>query len=171
MARKADLMTLKNGGMNLEQAFNAYYKELVYFGNKMVANREAAEEIVADVFVALKNPEIDGIRFYLYKAVKNRCLNYLESIKSKKGKIVELSGDEWVEATTMIEVDYLKAMHAAIRQLKGTEKQVIDLLIEGKPIPEVALALNKSVDNVRSIKRHAINRLRKDISIVAQNSL
>lgn len=148
--------------MNLEQAFNAYYKELVYFGNKMIVNREAAEEIVADVFVALKNPEIDGLRPYLYKAVKNRCLNYLESIKNK-GKIVELNGDEWAEAAAIIEVDYLKKLEEAVKQLKRSEKQVIDLLISGKTTTEAAEILGKSVDNIRSIKRHAVDRLRKGV--------
>lgn len=147
--------------MNLEQAFNKYYKELVWFGRKMITNREAAQEIVADVFIALKTPEMEGLRFYLYRAVKNRCLNYLEHIKNKK--TVELSGDEWVEAAAIIEVDYLKKMHEAIKRLKGTEKQVIDLLVCGKTTTEAAAILNKSVENIRSIKRHAIARLRKEI--------
>lgn len=148
--------------MNLEQAFNTYYQELVWFGNKMVDNRQAAEEIVADVFVALKRPEMDGLRFYLYRAVKNRCINYLISIKNHI-KTVEIREDEWAEGAAMIEVDYLKKMHEAVKRLKGAEKQVIDLLLQGKKTSEVALILSKSVENVRSIKRFAVNKLRKAI--------
>lgn len=147
--------------MNLEQAFNTYYQELVWFGNKIVDNRQAAEEIVADVFVALQKPQMEGLRFYLYRAVKNRCINYLEWVK--KRRTVELTGDEWVETTAMIHVDYLKKMHEAIQYLTPTEKEVVYLYIKGKEAKEIAGILKKEQATIRSIKRVAINKLRKMI--------
>lgn len=151
--------------MNLEQAFNTYYQELVYYGRKIIDNKPVVQDIVTDVFVALKNPQIDGLRFYLYRSVKNRCLNYLEHIKAKGTKDIEscvLS-----EEMAQIEFDFYKKMHEAVTQLKGAEKEVVDLLLQGKETAEVARILNKSIDNVRSIKRYAINRLRKTVLIVA----
>lgn len=147
--------------MNLEQAFNNYYKELVWFGNKLIDNRQAAEEIVSDVFVGLKKPEMDGLRFYLYRSVKNRCLNYLEWVKNRR--TVELRGDEWVECATIIQVDILKKMHEAIQYLSRAERDVIDLYLIGKKTKEISEILNKEESNIRSIKRFAVNRLRKSL--------
>lgn len=147
--------------MNLEQAFNTYYKELVFFGNKLIENKQAVEDIVVDVFVSLKNPEIDGIRFYLYRSVKNRCINYLIQLKSRR--VREIRANDWIEATAIINVDYLKKMHDALLNLKGAEKEVIDLLMQGKNTVEVSEILNKSMPTIRSIKRHAIIKLRKAI--------
>lgn len=153
--------------MTLEEAFNAYYNELLWFGNKLVANKQAAEDIIVDVFVAVKDTEIDGLRFYLYRAVKNRCLNYLAYIKTHRTEeldgINELQNDEWLEGSMMIRADYLKKMHEAIQHLTGTEKEVIDLYLKGKEAPEIASIINKRQDTVRSIKRVAINKLRKAI--------
>lgn len=147
--------------MTLEQAFNEYYKELVYFANKLILNKQAAEDAVVDVFVGLKNPGMNGLRFYLYRSVKNRCINYLLYIKSHRTE--DLTGDEWVEGRAIIEVDYLKKMHEAIQHLNKTEKDVIDLYLKGREANEIAYILNKKQATVRSIKRVAVKKLRKAI--------
>jgi RNA polymerase sigma-70 factor (ECF subfamily) len=66
--------------------FRDYYKRLYVFAARLVKDLESAENIVQDVFVKLwinKN-EINitrSIKAYLYTAVKNQSLNYLEQNK------------------------------------------------------------------------------------------
>lgn len=61
--------------------FNYFYNGLVRFATELAGTREAAEEIVSDVFVQLwKNrkvtTEVIQLKTYLYTAVRNRSYNY-----------------------------------------------------------------------------------------------
>jgi RNA polymerase sigma-70 factor (family 1) len=83
-----------------ESAFNELYKlyvgKLDDYAYSILSDREAAEEIVNDVFVKIwkTRKTIDSIKnlqVYLFVAVKNGCLNYLRSVSSKKLRELELS--------------------------------------------------------------------------------
>lgn len=65
-----------------KRLFLHFYDYLFYFSNSFVKSREAAEEIVQDVFVSLWKKretlsEIDNLRVYLYVSVRNLSVNYL----------------------------------------------------------------------------------------------
>lgn len=63
--------------------FRHYYARLVRFAIQFVHTREAAEDVVSDVFVKIWErratlDEVRNLEVYLYVAVKNSCLNYCE---------------------------------------------------------------------------------------------
>lgn len=69
-----------------EDLFNDYYALLVSYAYKFVNDKQVAEDIVQDVFMALwiKKDDIDfsePIKPYLYKATHNKSLNYLGSLQ------------------------------------------------------------------------------------------
>jgi RNA polymerase sigma-70 factor (ECF subfamily) len=77
---------------NIEELFKSHYKALCNAANRIVKDRDAAEDIVQDVFIKLWNKKdeisIDSsIKGYLFKAITNASLNYLESNKISKYKI------------------------------------------------------------------------------------
>lgn len=83
-----------------EAAFNELYQlqeaRLLKFATGFVDDREAAEEIVNDVFVKIwlgrQTPvTIRNLQVYLYVLVKNACLNYLRGISSKRVKELQLT--------------------------------------------------------------------------------
>ena len=64
--------------------FELYYRDLYFFARKFLENREVAEEVVQDVFIALwENRDVliieKSIKSYLFASVKNRSINYLKS--------------------------------------------------------------------------------------------
>ena len=72
---------------SFRQLYNSYYKKLFHFAFALVKTREAAEEIVEDVFIKIWNVRqtltgIHNIKVYLYTATKNTSLNFL----AKKAK-------------------------------------------------------------------------------------
>lgn len=76
-----------------EQLYHRYYKWLLAVSIAIVRSREAAEEIVEDVFFELweKRRECDQIKSiesYLYVTVKNRSLDYYR--KHSKNHFVEI---------------------------------------------------------------------------------
>ena len=61
-----------------------YYTDLIRFALRHVADPMVAEEIVQDIFIYLweKRSSLDIktlIEAYLYRSVKNKCINYLKS--------------------------------------------------------------------------------------------
>lgn len=76
-----------NGDQKIyEVIFRAYYKVLCRYANGIVNDPDDAEELVQQVFVAIweKRSEFKievSIKSYLYRAVHNRCLNYIAQSK------------------------------------------------------------------------------------------
>lgn len=72
----------KGDAQAFEQLFTTYYKNLCLFANRFIDHMPAAEEIVADTYAVIwekKETILISISFraYMYKAVRNRCLNYI----------------------------------------------------------------------------------------------
>ena len=77
---------------SLEEVFKMHYRALCYAANNIVNDRNAAEDIVQDVFVNLikKQDSIkinSSLKGYLFKSVFNTALNYSE--RSKRSVLVE----------------------------------------------------------------------------------
>lgn len=67
----------------LERLYLYFYPKLFSFAKTMVAQAEPAEEIVEDVFIKLwenraELGKINNLKVYLFVAVRNKSLNYLE---------------------------------------------------------------------------------------------
>lgn len=79
----------------VEHLFRQYYKILRAYAFRLVNDLDAAEDIVQDVFVALWNKRADlhedgTIKSYLFRAVYNKSLNYLNSKKYAEEDSLEL---------------------------------------------------------------------------------
>jgi RNA polymerase sigma-70 factor (ECF subfamily) len=69
-----------------KNVFNHFYKGLVLYANNFLFDQQASEDVVQEVFISLwenaKNIEIKtSLKAYLYAMVRNKCLNYLKSVK------------------------------------------------------------------------------------------
>ncbi|MEP6805254.1 MAG: RNA polymerase sigma-70 factor [Flavobacterium sp.] len=69
-----------------KNVFNQFYKGMVLYANNFLFDQQTSEDIVQEIFIWLwenaKNTEIKtSLKSYLYAMVRNRCLNYLKSIK------------------------------------------------------------------------------------------
>ena len=67
----------------LKQLFDDHFQDLYKYGDRIVNDQGAAEEIVQDVFVNLWNKKdqliiSNSILAYLKKCLKNRCINHLK---------------------------------------------------------------------------------------------
>lgn len=72
-----------------QQLFDSYFQSLVTYAFRFVNDWQAAEDITQDVFMALwvKKEDIDfdePVKPYLYRAVYNRSINYLNSALMQK---------------------------------------------------------------------------------------
>ena len=112
---------LKNGNTNaLKTIFNLYSERLFYYAFKFINNKEIAEEIVQDVFIAIwmKRAELNiqkSVESYLYSSVKNRSISYLRK-KISKVKINDLSYAENISdnGTNETSVEYKELENGVI---------------------------------------------------------
>lgn len=78
---------LKKGNRKVfKNFFNKNYEDLVIYANGYLFDQQASEDVVQDVFIYIwENSNKINIKSslmsYVYTMVRNRCLNYLKSIK------------------------------------------------------------------------------------------
>lgn len=78
---------IKKGNRQVYKSFfNKNYKSLVAYANGFLFDQQASEDVVQEVFIYIwekaQNIEIkSSFQAYVYRMVRNRCLNYLKSIK------------------------------------------------------------------------------------------
>lgn len=81
-----------------ENLFGKYYGALCDFSAQFLKDRDLAEETVADVFLTFweKRQQINidfSVRAYLYKAVKNRSLNKINTVYRFDDTLEEVAED------------------------------------------------------------------------------
>ena len=157
-----------------ESLFSEYYKHLVYFANKYLYDQQASEDIVQDLYVYIwdnaKKLDIHtSIKAYFYQSLKNRCINYLKSLKVKDEKniiYVEAmldSGDE----STFYDPELLERIKQVIDQLPPQMSKIMRMkYIEGLKQAEIAENLNVSVNTVKTQLQRAKNKIREKLFLV-----
>ena len=116
-----------------------------------------------------------SLRSYLVRAVRNRCLNYLQ-LKSEK-RFVNFSAIEHPDnqlfsiadpnenpLATLIEDELEKEIHLAIERLPDECRTVfVKSRFEEKKYEDIAAELNISVNTVKYHIKNALANLRKDL--------
>jgi len=141
------------------QLFNAYCTRLVQFSLSIVKSKEAAREIVDEVFIKIWRNRttatgIQNLKVYLYTATKNTSLNYLaanarrnltEGFDFFSAEIADTESPE----QKMISTEMLQSVREAIEQLPPRCRMVFKLVREdGLSYREVAQVLNISSKTV-----------------------
>lgn len=152
------------------QVYHYFYKRLLQFALVLTKNKEAAEELVEDVFIKFwKNRKnvanIQNLKIYLYTATKNTCLNFLsskanESITKPFDAInIELS-DSICPEQLLIYQETFTRIKKAIETLPPKCKIIFKLIREdGLKYKEVADVLNLSYHTVDAQMTIAIRRI------------
>ena len=84
----------KGSKEGFEILFRTYYKRLCAYALSFVSQNDLAEDLVIDVFLKLWEKRetlniTDSVSSYLFRSVKNSCINYLNREKSRKYTISE----------------------------------------------------------------------------------
>jgi RNA polymerase sigma-70 factor (family 1) len=153
-----------------EDLYRLFFPRLYNFAMLYVHKKEAAEEIVNDVMVKIWEKRdaintIENLETYLFVAVRNHCLNYLQkyshyhvSVEPETGlaEVVSINDPskdlEWKEINVKL--------HLAIEQLPDQCRTVFKLIKEeGFKYKQVAEILNLSPRTVETQLFRAIKKL------------
>jgi RNA polymerase sigma-70 factor (ECF subfamily) len=165
----------ENALKNLHQKF---FDKLTVYALSILHHQEIAEEIVSDVFIDiwLKRKYLllkDNLQSYLFKAVHNKCIDYLRSLKTiKKQKTVELysllENDILVEPNFIVENIFSKNLEQTIQQaiskLPSKRKEIFLLSrIENLSYQQIADKLSISVNSVKTQISRSVEFLKKEV--------
>lgn len=153
------------------ELYHTFHKRLHYFAFALVKTKEAAEEIVEDVFIRLWNQrstvtEINNLKIYLYTATKNTALNYL-SRKARESIIEPFDNIDIALQETgvspeqiMITAEIYQKIRQAVDALPPRCKMIFKLIREdGLRYKEVSEILNISINTIDAQMAIAIQRI------------
>jgi RNA polymerase sigma-70 factor (ECF subfamily) len=166
---------LKDGNeLAFKRIFDIYYRPLTLFALKYVGDIEESKEIVQEFFIRLwsrREKIVFGfsLKGYLYQAVRNACLNQIESRKVFERKTrdyvpPDISNDNPLEK--MVAAEQEERLMNAIDQLPQKCRQIFFMSrMQSLPNQDIANQLNLSVKTVEAQITIALKRLR-DIVIM-----
>lgn len=158
--------------------FDRYWSKAFQIAYQKLNNRQATEEIVQELFIALWNKRnslsIHNFSSYLYTCIKNKCLNYIES------KIIERRHWDYYKqfiprsdhsTDKMVSYDaLLEAINTGMEGLPKKTKRVFQLnRLEGRSISEIAHVLNLSEKAIEYHLTRSLKHLRihlKDFTLL-----
>lgn len=154
-----------------ESLFSEYYESLVRFAEKYIFDQHASEDLVQELFIHVweqaSRMEIKtSIKAYFYQAIRNKCLNYLKSLKVKdKHNLLYIDalihGDDDAE---LYDPEIIEKIKGAIDELPPQMSKVFKLkLLEGLKQDEIAAELNISVNSVKTHLKRARVKLRESL--------
>jgi RNA polymerase sigma-70 factor, ECF subfamily len=154
-----------------EALFRAYYPFLCQYATRMIKDLPEAEEIVQGLFTGLweKRTRIDiktSVKNYLFRSVKNRCLNTLNRNHLKN----EFLRKSMTESEPVSEENYesefglLLKIEESISSLPEKRQEIFRLnREEGLKYREIADRLNISLKTVESQMGLALKALREKL--------
>jgi RNA polymerase sigma-19 factor, ECF subfamily len=163
-----------------KQVYARFYKRLYHFAFALVKTKEAAEEVVEDVFIRIWQnraglASIQYLKVYLYTATKNTSLNYLakkarENITEPFDNInIVLIPPEITPEQIMITGEMYKKVQEAVEALPPRCKMIFRMIREDNlKYKEVSEILNISVNTIDVQMAIAVKRIAAALQIDLQ---
>lgn len=151
-----------------EKLFHFYYSHLCLFATKILRDDISAEEIVQDFFVKLweKRTHLTietSVKNYLFRSVKNLCLNYVQhnKIKLRHAQTIISDAQNNTLKDEYYEIDLAEKIEESILALPEKRQIIFRLSREdGLKYREIAEKLNVSIKTVETQMSLAIKTLR-----------
>ena len=157
----------------IKHYFDDHFHHLVLSATRYINDYEKAEDIVQDVFVKVwqnfdELKQMDNLKGYLFKAVKNSCLNYLKHAKVKQKFVVrsedfnsslEKSAEEY-----KIDEEIHNRIHVAVSKLPDHwRKAFVFSKYDNLKYHEIALEMNISQKTVEKYISKSLHFLRGEL--------
>lgn len=168
-----ELLTKFNAGdMEVyELVFRLNYQKMCYFADTIVNEGAASEDIVQNVFVKLwqmkKNFEsFEKITTFLYVAVRNSSINLTKS-RSYRNHSIDDTMKIVFDDNTMENIytaEMLATLKTAIDTLPKECRKVMNMVLEGYSLVEIAAILHLAPSSVNAQKARGLKLLKPKIS-------
>ena len=162
---------LKGDDKSLEIIYRRYFDELYNYGNKWLNDISLTEDSIQDLFVKLLRTrqnlsKTTSIKYYLFRAFRSIVLDKLKS-KNKTAFIDEAGKSLFVldlspEKKMILQEEVLllqQKLATALDALTPRQREVLQLVAEGKAAKEIAAIVGISVKTVEFHKAAIMEEL------------
>ncbi|MEA2683815.1 MAG: hypothetical protein QOK05_2143 [Chloroflexota bacterium] len=153
-----------------EQLFLAEYTRVVAIANRVLANRQEAEEVAQEVFLDFHRShpaDADYAAPWLHRAAWHRALNVLRGNRrrmTREESVAVAESDSTADPEGLVQqADQQRRVREAMRRLPRRSAAVLALRYSGLSYAEVAGALGVSVGQVGTLLRRAELKLRSEV--------
>ncbi len=162
-----------------EEVYKTYYPRLATFASLFLKNEEA-HDIVQDVFLNLLETNIKdkhSLNAYLYKVVRNKCVDYLrhQEIKNQYSselgnKLLQKESEYFYATHNEIEAAFIsrelnEKIQQAVEELPAKGQKVFQLyFFDQKTVNEISTILNLSKSTIENHIYNNLKIIRKKIS-------
>jgi RNA polymerase sigma-70 factor (ECF subfamily) len=166
-----------------ESVYRRYYQALCFFAFSFLKDSAKSEDVVQSIFERLLTEDLtsmesDHLQNYLYKSVKNSCINTLET-KARQTRIINLlpednllSRNEGNLFHEIVRAELYQLILENIEKLPLQMRQVFKLAyFEGKKNSEIAEKLALSINTVKVHKNNAKKRLQLLLEVFSQEEI
>ena len=167
---------------SFEDLYNQYFQALINYGFRITKNENLIEDAVQELFISIWNnrtnlSEVNEVKFYLFRSLKNRILRQLEKDIFDKSEDVDVYLDLLIsisEEQKKIDSEQFDAnldtLQRAIAHLPIRQQEVINLkYFHDFTLDEIAklMDVNKqSVSNLLFRSYAILRKLFKNLSIL-----
>ncbi len=181
--RKADELfdQIKTGDQkSFELLFSIYFARLNDFAKNVVKDDAISQDIVQDVFVKVweNKAEIESLNLeaYLFRLVRNRCIDYIKHLKVVSNRMQEIQISSKYEELyridfignepyILIEQELKAKIEDTIRSLPDRCREVFILSrMDGLKNREIANKLNINIKNVERHLSRALQSFRQNFT-------
>ncbi|MGV8096585.1 MAG: RNA polymerase sigma-70 factor [Mangrovibacterium sp.] len=155
-----------------ERLYDEYYSPLCLFANKYLSDLDLARSLVQELFVDLwlKREKLtvhgDSVKFYLYKAVRNKSVDYLRELK-KSVRLSDISESRLNSPfeDKLEEAELNARLNQSISELPEKCREIFLLCrFEGLKYSQIAEKLNISVKTVEMQMGIALKKIKDKLS-------
>ncbi len=147
---------------DVPELFRAHYLGLVRLALRLVDDQDSAEDVVQDVFAALRHPPTGNAEAYLRAAVVNRCRSALRRRRTARvfaARRTVARTAEAADATSLRRAER-EGLLAAVRALPTRQREVVVLrYYEDLGVTEIADVLDTTPGAVSSALNRALAAL------------
>jgi RNA polymerase sigma-70 factor (family 1) len=165
-----------------KELFTEFYSYLIRFAQSFIKSKQSSEEIVSDVFIKIWEKRrglerITNLKVYLYTAIRNTSLNYLEKQKRSETNSLDnfVSGFKslyYNPEQLMITAEMMIRIQKAIDDLPPKCKLTFKLVKEdGLKYKEAAEILQISVKTVENQLAIALQKIGQAVSFDIKKSI
>ena len=144
-----------------KEAFFILYKKffvaLCLFAQKFSIGKEAAEDIVQEIFYKLYEERqifhnILTLQSYLYSSVKNSCLNYICD---------EIYNNDTTFINDVIENEVYRELYQLLDELPPQCRVIFERVLQGETSETIAKSMHLSIETVKTQRKKAKHILRE----------
>ncbi|HEY8388123.1 MAG TPA: sigma-70 family RNA polymerase sigma factor [Parasegetibacter sp.] len=165
---------IKQGNQEaMKVVFRTYYPRLLFFTLQIVADEQEAEDIVQEALfnfwlnISTKKLVPEHTERYLFKMVRNRCMNALKRKQRIDNKTVEIRNhlytdtDQKLEELRVKEHLFNRIAESFVHLTHPQQEVMKSIYLKGLSVQQIAEQLKTTPNNIRNHKARAIERLKQ----------